>query len=174
MASLLIKKDFNVLITRLTDDFITLDDRTEFANLCKSCQVFVSIHSNHSPNVNASGIETFCVDDSFIFSQFSHKNQDNILSFKCKKCRLLASILHENILKSASTKQRNIIDRKVKNARFKVLTATDMPAVLVEVGFLSNKKEALLLRAEYYQRILAKGICNGIVSYFNTLDALKM
>ena len=172
VASLLRQKGYNILITRFSDDYIPLCCRVEFANLCDSCGAFVSIHSNSSSNIDASGIETFCFEDSLLSLKLGAKERERIC-IRCKRSSLLAHMVQYNVLRVAKENRYEVVDRKVKQATFKVLKDTTMPAALVEVGFLSNEKEAALLDSLNYQIIVAQGICEGIISYFTLVDSWK-
>ena len=173
VATLLRQKGYDILITRFSDDFIPLCCRAEFANLCHSCGAFVSIHSNSSSNTVASGIETFCFDSSYLSLATLPVQEKEKICIRCKRSNLLAHMVQYNVLRVAKENKYEIVDRKVKNAKFKVLKDTVMPAALVEVGFLSNEKEAALLDSLNYQIIVAKGICEGIVSYFTLVESLE-
>lgn len=132
---------YKVKMTRDDDIFAELEARAEYANR-KQADVFVSIHCNSSESGEGYGVETF----------YSEQKEDGSLE--------LAQYIQENIV--AQTGAR---DREVKTADYVVIVNTEMPAVLVETGFLSNPDERLLLQQEDYQEKLAQGIAEGIIGY---------
>lgn len=171
VADLLKKKGYVVSMTRVTDRFVSLEERTGLANQSRA-DLFVSIHSNGAPSSSAAGIETFCSQQNLFKRGFS-KNLDEMLmsgikkieEYRYKKSYELADCLHLKTLMSARVKNEKVPDRKVKNAISQVLLGTDMPCALIEIGFLSNEQEARLLNSSDYQLSIAQGICNGIVAY---------
>ncbi len=171
VASLLRKDGVNVLLTRKDDVTLQLDDRTYIANASQA-DIFVSIHANSAPNPNAEGIETFCVLPT-LFSQQSCSlpKKEAVLAHKffCDKglrSNTLANLVQHNICNAVKSLHTVSIDRKVKHAPFQVLIGSSIPAILVEVGFLSNKHEAKLLSSPEYQYKLAHAMCDAILAYF--------
>ena len=133
------KQGIDVRLTRDRDYFVGLEGRTDLANDINA-DLFVSIHANainlSRPDVN--GLETYYY----------------------KNGRRLAEIIHWNILNSV-----NISDRKIRKARFYVLRHSAMPAVLVEVGFLTGAEDSTRLKNPDHRRQLAIAIARGIVQY---------
>ncbi|MCX5922055.1 MAG: N-acetylmuramoyl-L-alanine amidase [Candidatus Dependentiae bacterium] len=173
VADQLKKKGFRVIMTRDADFFVPLDRRTSLANSGQSAELFLSIHANASVNKSAQGIETFCCDPTLLHPVFSTmsdsyaalvSNYDVIRSARSKLC---ATMTHKTILAAARTHGTTVVDRKVKYEVSQVLLGTQMPAVLVELGFVSNEHDASLLNDKSYQQRLVQGICQGIASYFN-------
>lgn len=177
LAQLLNKNGFKVAMTRNNDSDVPLDLRTSFANATKNNDLFVSIHANYAKSDNTSGIETYYLHNSLFKNFFSTLNKQTkrliakLELDRCKKSELFAKSLHSHVLSSVQKKNAQIVDRKVKQAISQVLLGTSMPAALIEIGFLTNKFEAFLLKDKQYERLLAQGICNGIISYFNALYA---
>lgn len=136
----LISDKVDVVYTRNTDTTISLSERCNISNK-KDCDYFVSIHVNSATNKEASGIETF------------------IYTNTGSKATNLANRVQNNLIKSTGAKNRG-----VKKASYYVLKKTIAPAVLVEVGFLSNDEELKLLNSDIYQFKLAKSIANGIIN----------
>lgn len=178
VARLLKKNGFQVFYTRTSDVFVPLDSRTTQANT-KGVDIFVSIHANGAVNEAAQGIETYWLNPKLL--QERTKISDNsvyktVASLKGNSQsahKLLASSLHDSVIKSARTRYP-AKDRTVKEAIAQVLLGTDftIPSALVEIGFLSNQDEGRLLTNDGYQQIIAQGIYNGITTYFNTLHAV--
>lgn len=128
-----------VIMTRTTDVNISLEDRAKLAN-DRGASVFVSIHGNSiDPPSNPSGTET-------------HYTRDESIS--------LANVMHRHLVKATGLK-----DRGVRKSSLHVTRETKMPAVLLEVGFLSNKSDAELMYTEEFQQRVAEGIVAGIKEY---------
>ena len=139
VAEILRKQDIEVIMTRDTDHFISLQGRTDMANDIDA-DLFVSIHANainlSRPDVN--GLETYYYNDG----------------------KRLAEVIHWSILNGV-----NIDNRGIRRARFYVLRHSAMPAVLVEVGFLTGAIDSSRLKDPDHRRQMAEAIANGIVQY---------
>ena len=139
VAEILRKQDIEVIMTRDTDNFISLQGRTDLANDVDA-DLFVSIHANainlSRPDVN--GLETYYY----------------------KSGRRLAEIIHWSVLNGV-----NIDNRGIRRARFYVLRHSTMPAVLVEVGFLTGAVDSSRLKDTNHRRQMAEAIARGIVEY---------
>lgn len=172
VAKLLHKEGVEVVLTRNEDCDVALDERTSKAN--KGADLFVSIHANSSKNSAMHGIETYWLNNSLFnecFSTLSGKFQQCVSLLEKEialKSERLATSLHRQVLALAQKKNSRVIDRHVRSAVSQVLLGTTMPAVLMEIGFLSNPDEAKLLNDQSYQALLAQGICRGILTYFDT------
>ncbi|WP_175532284.1 N-acetylmuramoyl-L-alanine amidase family protein [Paenibacillus sp. yr247] len=140
VESLLLQdKRIAVLMTRSDDTFIPLDDRVSFANN-NLADLFLSIHGN-SAKATISGTETYY-------------NRPESMAF--------ANVIHKNVVAAAG-----FADRKVRQADFRVITKTTMPAVLVEVGYLSNKNDESAMYKEAFQDKVAASIAAAIKEYLN-------
>ncbi|MEL6495121.1 MAG: N-acetylmuramoyl-L-alanine amidase [Cyanobacteria bacterium J06623_7] len=139
VAEILRKQEIDVIMTRDTDNFISLQGRTDLANKIDA-DLFVSIHANainlSRPDVN--GLETYYY----------------------KSGRRLAEIIHWSILNGVE-----IDNRGIRRARFYVLRHSTMPAVLVEVGFLTGAIDSSRLKDPNHRRRMAEEIARGIVEY---------
>lgn len=168
VANLLRKKGFDVFLTRSADVAIALDERTVMTDHNKAAAILVSIHSNAAPNIYASGIETFFFDISHHCSGADKQSRllKAVLYDRCSKSQLLAQNIHQSVLAYARHKQPEVIDRKVKQSFLQVLVGSAVPSTLVELGFLTNKQEAALIKDKHYKMLLAAGICEGIIRYF--------
>lgn len=142
---------YKVLMTREDDTFIPLDKRAQMANEQKPT-IFVSIHYNSAPSAQAQGIEVF-------FYQ-SKEKKDRTL-----KSKRLAQTILKNVI--AHTKANS---RGVKQANYVVIKQTDMPAVLIEGGFVTNEAELQNLKDPTYLKRLAWGIVRGIEEYLSKLN----
>lgn len=138
---------YHVVMTRNTDNFIPLSKRVEIAS--QACaNIFVSVHYNSSRSLEAKGIEVFFFDskENKTRSTASRKLADSILS---------------RVIRRTSAHSRG-----VKKGNFYVIRETNMPAVLIEGGFISNFKERGLLKSREYQEKIAQGIADGVDQYF--------
>lgn len=185
LKQLLEAKGYNVHMTRGNDKFIKLVKRTGFANK-KDADLFISIHANAAPKgkfLSLKGIETFFLSpaktakakriaakENSAASAMSTKSKDTLLSFlnknKIIQSNKLAIDIQSGMLTSTRKKFNNVKDGGVREAPFWVLVGAQMPAVLVELGYITNPKEAERLFNPFYQKALAKGIYDGINSYF--------
>ncbi|MEC0269877.1 MULTISPECIES: N-acetylmuramoyl-L-alanine amidase family protein [Paenibacillus] len=136
---LLQDKRLNVLMTRSDDTFIPLDDRVSFANNIQS-DLFLSIHGN-SAKATVSGTETYY-------------NRPESAAF--------ANVIHKYAIPAIG-----FPDRKVREADFRVITKTTMPAVLLEVGYLSNKNDESAMYKDAFQDKLASALVAAIKEYLN-------
>ena len=180
------KRGYKVIMTRSRDKFIDLKNRTHFANKNKA-DLFISIHANAiegSKKYSVKGIETFYLSParserakraaakenkaSLINMDAISKNTLlNFLNrFKINQSRKLAIDIQSNILRDLRQKYDGVEDGAVRPAPFWVLVGAGMPAVLIEVGYITNPTEAKGLFNPFYQKLLAKGIADGIEGYF--------
>ncbi len=140
----LIDRGYEVLMTREDDNSVTLEERAEMANDANA-DICVSIHQNAYEGEEAAGAETW----------YDTSNE-------AKDSGRLAKLIHKNLLSNTDA-----LDRGVRETEeLYVIRETDMPACLVETGFLSNTPERALLMDEAYQEQLVKGIAEGIDLYF--------
>lgn len=129
-----------VVLTRESDDTLSLDERVEIAN-SNEADLFVSIHCNYyEDDASIRGLECYYYEESDCGKQ-------------------LAEEILEKIKESGNADTRN-----AKESNFYVLKRTKVPAVLIELGYLSNVKESKLLADEQYQETLAEELVKGIVS----------
>lgn len=140
----LVDKGYNVLLTRRTDNFVSLQKRVEIAK-SKKAGLFVSVHNNSTSKSYIGGSE--------VFIEKKHKKSDMDL----------AELIHHN-LKS----KIKLDDRGIRKDNFYVIRNTSMPSVLVEVAFLSNPHEESLLSSDLFLRKAADGISEGIIKYMET------
>jgi len=178
------KEGYKVYLTRNRDIFKKLKYRTHFANKHKA-DLFISIHCNISPHHIKSphGIETYYLSpakskkairiakiENKEIKNLNYLDQNVILNF-LNKDRIISSTklaidVQSNILKSLRQHFNNVKDGGIRPAPFWVLVGTQMPAILIETGFLTNPREAKRLSNPYYQKLLAKGIAKGVKAYF--------
>jgi N-acetylmuramoyl-L-alanine amidase len=185
LKQLLKKKGYNVYMTREKDRFVKLKNRTHLANK-KDADLFISIHANAAPKgkyLSLKGIETFFLSpaktakakriaakENSAASAMNKKSQDTLLSFlnrnKIIQSNKLAIDIQSGLLNSTRKKFKGVKDGGVREAPFWVLVGAQMPAVLIELGYITNPTEGERLFNPFYQKALAKGIYDGINSYF--------
>ncbi|MBI4844919.1 MAG: N-acetylmuramoyl-L-alanine amidase [Candidatus Omnitrophica bacterium] len=172
-----------VILTRDTDIFHPLEKRPEIANSA-GADFFISIHSNASKSSSASGFEAYYLSTNYDdFSKAVQLRENAAISFEKNtdyqystnlNATLWDMILNENRIESvemanaiAKSLQRmlKLQTRYVRGAMFYVLKGARMPAVLLEVGYLSNPTEASRLNNAYYRQMLAESIASGIAQY---------
>jgi len=161
LKSRLQQKGYRVLMTRTSDTFPSLSRRTELCNKFKP-DIFISIHCNSAASKTASGIETYCMTPAGEASSSSVKPEQASQNGNRhdKENARLAYAIQKNILRKTRAN-----DRGVKFARFFVLKNITCPGVLIETGFISNRKEEALLGTAAYQQKIADGIAAGVAAY---------
>jgi N-acetylmuramoyl-L-alanine amidase len=181
LADELRAKDFQVLLTRTDDSFVPLDERTALANKHKA-DLFISLHCNASTSQSLNGFEVYFLSEKATNARAEAvaRQENASLELEGKKPSsavqsVLASlVINANINRAAQlgaminrevTAQVSQADLGVKQAQFYVLRGAHMPAVLVELGFLTNKKEERLLSSESYRRKLARAIAKSIIDF---------
>lgn len=160
LKNLLIKNGYGVCLTRTGDYFVALDDRSSFANLFTNGAIFISLHANYASNKIAHGIETHFGSNALLSTMT--KEQKNLN----RQEQLLAHCVHEHLVKTAKEFANDMLDRGKKQSGSQVLLGTEMPAILVELGFLSHAKESARLSDPHYQQVLTQGLLQGINTYF--------
>jgi N-acetylmuramoyl-L-alanine amidase len=145
---LLEERGYKVIMTRTRDTYISLPRRVSIANKTKAA-LFVSIHFNASHYQNAKGVEIYFCDSSERWRASASR-------------RLANCILHQLI------DQTEASSRGIKGGNFHVIRETEMPAVLVEGGFVTNSEERALLSDKEYLRKIAQGIALGVDKYFKS------
>jgi N-acetylmuramoyl-L-alanine amidase len=169
VKALLEKSGFKVVLTRKSDQYLSLQERVEAANAVKDEALFISLHFN-SGGRDARGIETFTLSPPGVAHYGS-----NVKSSDAQVRRgnehdsaniALATAIHGSILRRLGT---NTFDRGIKRARFSVLSGVSHPAILFEGGFMSHPTEARMIANEKYQVALANGISDAVLRYRNAV-----
>ena len=142
----LLQKGYKVMMTRETDVFVSLEKRAQLANQ-KKPTLFVSIHFNAAPSINAKGVEVF-------YYESKEKKE------RTTKSKKLAQALLKQVLAHTQAKSRG-----VKQGNYAVIRETNIPAVLIEGGFVTNEEELKQLKDPIYLKRLAWGITRGIEEY---------
>jgi len=182
------KRGFRVYMTRRSDKFIKLRRRTEYANV-KKADLFVSIHSNAASRKNSNyrdlkGVETYFLSASRSkrasrvaqkenrkdMADMDYFGKQNFLHFlnreKIIASNKLAIDVQQGILGRLNKHYKDIRDSGVREGPFWVLVGAQMPSVLIELGYVTNKREVKNLTSRSYQKRLAQGISEGITRYF--------
>jgi len=186
LEKLLLKEPgLEVVLTRRTDVYIPLEERTELANR-ESADMFLSIHANASRNVTAKGIETYFLSfasspeaeavaarENSASAREMHQLPDIIkaiaLNNKLDESRDLAHMVQESLVTSLRKSNQEIRSRGVKKAPFVVLIGAAMPSVLAEISFVSNKQELSLLKTAAYKQKIAESLFNAVMRYRKSL-----
>lgn len=140
---------YNVLMTRNKDEYVDNYDRAKFAN-ANYADIYVSIHANSTTNKDIYGLE-------ILYCPMGKGAKKTVDQYP------LAKHISEGILASTGVKDRGIFQRP----DLIVIREASMPAVLVEVGYLSNAEEEKLITNDEYQLKIVEGIINGIQNYFD-------
>ena len=180
LRDILAKKGYSVRLTRETDVYLPLRERTQFATNQKA-DLFISIHTNASTARSAAGIETYYLalasDESARLTamrenagaKYSMKELDALVRRILKESKSTESRRLAQLIQTQLTSGKQVKNRGVKHAPFVVLIGTKVPAVLVEVGFISNPQEGKKLTTKAYQRQLATSIAAGIEQYIKSI-----
>jgi len=179
VAELLKEQDgVEVLMTRDTDKYISLKYRTEFANR-HNADLFVSIHCNSNPRSLATGTETYTYSarPSNKLAAVAAVNENG---YGNDLANIFADLHNKgysrNSYELAKRVEERIRDRlkqhlrHIQHAPFYVLRQVDMPAILIETAFISNKSEEIKLRDPYWRDKIAKAIVDGIVDYKQSVE----
>jgi len=182
LKRMLESEGLEVILTRDHDTFLTLQERSAFATPERN--IFVSIHANSAPSADAAGIETWVfgkpLDPSLVDRAIRENGggaEGQALTEAARRTAddLAADILREAqlnySLSLAESVQRSLVgatgarDRGVRANLFYVIRTARIPAILVELGFVSHPDEGRKLASESYQRTLAQGLADGILTF---------
>jgi len=174
-----------VVMTRSTDVFVPLEERTAVAN-AQGADLFLSIHANSSRNPGVRGIETYFLN----FAQDPHaeavaarenaispatlKDLQNLvkaiaLNSKIDESRDFASSVQEALVQTIRGVAPDVSDRGVRTAPFYVLIGANMPSILAEIAFVSNPQEERLLRTPEHRDRIARSLLEGVRAYLDSL-----
>lgn len=166
-----------IILTRNTDIFLSLSERTDIANNVKVAEneavLFISIHVNSSLNKNSSGYEVWYLspgcrrtvldksaagDDNTLFTIMNSMLEEEYTTESIMIAKFIMDGLQAQIGNESSA-------RGIRAEEWFVVKNSNMPAVLIELGFISNQKEAMLLNDEKYLKKATLGIYNGIAAF---------
>jgi N-acetylmuramoyl-L-alanine amidase len=189
LQALLEKSGVEVVMTRDTDVFIPLEERTAIANR-EGADLFLSIHANASRNAAAHGIETYFLNfatnpeaeavaarENATSAQPMHSLPDIVkaiaLNNKINESRELAATVQKSMVKRLETKNKTLRDLGVKQAPFVVLIGASMPSVLAEISFVTNRQDATQLKTGAYKQQIAQALMDAIQNYQQSLKRLN-
>jgi N-acetylmuramoyl-L-alanine amidase len=174
-----------VVMTRDTDVFIPLEERTAIANR-EGADLFLSIHANASRNPRAQGVETYFLNfasnpdaeavaarENSASARAMHSLPDIVkaiaLNNKLDESRDFADIVQRSMVKRLSTRNKQLRDLGVKQAPFVVLIGASMPSVLAEISFVTHRQEGQLLKSTAYRQQIAEALFDAVVKYQESL-----
>ncbi|RPI26820.1 MAG: N-acetylmuramoyl-L-alanine amidase [Acidobacteria bacterium] len=180
----------DVVLTRSTDEFIPLEERTAIANQ-QGADLFLSVHANSSRSRRVSGSETFFLsfassdDEREVASRENAGSQRNIhelenllrqiaLTDYHTESRQLAQLVQTNLWSQMKPFRPNQRNRGVKKAPFIVLIGANMPSVLTEIGFISNTSDEKFLKQDDARSTMAEALYKGVEEYFRALGTLPL
>ena len=171
-----------IILTRDKDVFLTLGERTDIANSVKvgenEAVLFISVHVNSSLNKTSSGYEVWYLSPGYrrnVLDKSAVDGDENLFP-------ILNSMLEEEYTTESIMIAKFIMDglqaqigkeskaRGIRAEEWFVVKNSNMPAVLIELGFVSNEKEALLLNDEKYLKKATLGIYNGIAAFITHFE----
>lgn len=180
------KTDYEVILTRYSDIFIPLEERTVIANV-KKADLFISIHANASRKRSARGIETYfqgiprtdeeretAARENMSGGEGEYAPDDNLLEFiladmrnthKINESAQLAGVIQGSLVKGMGSRYDEVRDLGVKQALFYVLHKAKMPSILIETSFISNHEEEKRFKDQKYRDYIAACIYDGIKTY---------
>lgn len=174
-----------VVLTRDTDVFVPLEERTAIANR-EGADLFLSIHANASRNPKAHGVETYFLNfatnpdaeavaarENSTSGRAMHSLPDIVkaiaLNNKIDESRDFADIVQRSMVRKLGTRNKQLRDLGVKQAPFVVLIGASMPSVLAEISFVTHRQEGTLLKSTAYRQQIAEALFDAVVKYQDTL-----
>ena len=174
-----------VVLTRRTDTFVPLEERTALANR-HTADLFLSIHANSSRNRKAAGVETYILNFASNADAAAVAARENAAAVgsmrnlpdmvraitqgnKRDESRELASAVQESMVTRLRPHNQGMRDLGVKQAPFVVLIGAGIPSVLAEIAFISHDGEGGLLRTEKYRQRIADALAAAVIRYTRTL-----
>ncbi len=180
-------KNIHTVLSRDKDIYLPLKERTNLAKI-NNADIFISIHADSSKNKKAKGISVFSLSDkaSDKEAKMLAKRENEVDNFLANKNKIRDPIIFDTLIKMFQRKAMNdssylakkilsnlektklAVNRGHRFAGFSVLKSYDIPSVLIEVGFLSNKQEEKKMLSTKYLKELSNGLAVAIKNYFNT------
>jgi N-acetylmuramoyl-L-alanine amidase len=174
-----------VILTRRTDEYVPLPERTAIANR-EGADLFLSIHANANANATARGVETYFLNFASTMNAASVAARENAasgqamsalpdflkaiaLSNKIAESRDLAVTVQDAMVERLRKSNKTVRDLGVKQAPFVVLIGAAMPSVLAEISFLTNAQDAKLLRTGAYRQRIAEALAAAVQKYQTSL-----
>jgi N-acetylmuramoyl-L-alanine amidase len=179
----------DVVLTRRTNDYLSLEERTEIANR-ESADLFLSIHANASANAAARGVETYFLNFALNPQAEAVAARENAasgktmsslpgiikaitLNSKLNESRDFATSVQRSLVRGMRGGNKALKDLGVKQAPFMVLIGAAMPSVLAEISFVTNEQEARLLKLPGYRQRIAESLLAGILRYQQSLKKVQ-
>jgi N-acetylmuramoyl-L-alanine amidase len=189
LAKLADKQGIEVVMTRDSDVFIPLEERTAIANR-ESADLFLSIHANAARNPTARGIETYFLNfasnpeaeavaarENSASGRTMHSLPEIVraiaLNNKIDESRDFAETVQRAMVRRLAMRNRQLRDLGVKQAPFVVLIGAMMPSVLAEISFVTNRQEGQLLKTAAYRQQIAEALMDAVLRYQGSLKKLK-
>jgi N-acetylmuramoyl-L-alanine amidase len=179
----------DVVLTRRTNDFVTLEERTDIANR-QSADLFLSIHANASDAPAVRGVETYFLNFALNRQAEAVAARENAasgrtmsslpgiikaitLNSKLNESRDFAGLIQRTLVTGLGGNNKAVKDLGVKQAPFMVLVGASMPSVLAEIAFVTNRQDAALLKTTAYRQKIAESLLAGILKYQETLKKVE-
>ncbi len=179
----------DVVMTRDTDVFIPLEERTAIANR-EGADLFLSIHANASRSSTARGVETYFLNfasnseasavaarENSASARAMHSLPEIVraiaLNDKIDESRDFADMVQRSMVHKLSTRNKQLRDLGVKQAPFVVLIGAAMPSVLAEISFVTNRQEGQLLKTGPYRQQIAEALFDAVIRYQQSLKKWK-
>jgi N-acetylmuramoyl-L-alanine amidase len=187
LEALLAAAGVDVVLTRRSDEFIRLDERTAIATR-EQADLFLSIHANASRAQSARGVETYVLNfatdpnaeavaarenasTEHTISSLSDIVRAITLHSKLDESRSLAGLVQRTLVAQLKPANKRLVDHGVKQAPFVVLVGAEMPSILAEVAFITNPQEARLLKTEAYRQRIAQALFDAVRGYQHSLKS---
>jgi N-acetylmuramoyl-L-alanine amidase len=178
-----------VTLTRGTDEFVQLEERTAIANRT-GADLFLSIHANASRNPQARGVETYFLNfasnseaeavaarENSASGKTMHSLPEIVraiaLNNKIDESRDFADMVQKSMVRRLSTKNKTLRDLGVKQAPFVVLIGAGMPSVLAEISFVTNRQDGALLKTGAYRQQIAESLFDAVLRYQRSLKGVR-
>ncbi len=177
-----------VILTRIDDNYIPLDERAGIANQAQA-DLFISVHANYSDLPSARGVETYYTNlfvspnaKDLETRQGTPGNKNPVtaslspveLHDKIEQSRRLAASVQHSLYGTLAAQNPGLRDRGVKEASYVVLTETAMPGILAEVSFVSSPTDEQKLRSDGYREQIAEALYKGIARYAAASRSVKV
>ena len=179
-----------VVLTRRTNEFVPLEERTAIANR-EHADLFLSIHANASDDVRVRGVETYVLDFAQTPAAQALAARENAasartmgslpdivksiaLNNKIKESKDFAARVQAAMVERLQTARRLPKNLGVKEAPFSVLVGATMPSILTEISFITNQQEATWLKTQTYRQQLAEALFNGVMRYQRSLKGTQL
>ena len=179
----------DVVMTRSTDVFIPLEERTAIANR-EGADLFLSIHANASRNSKARGVETYFLnfatnpDAEAVAARENAGSAPSMhrlpaivkaiaMNNKLDESRDFAAMVQKSMVQRLAPRNRGMRDFGVKQAPFVVLIGAAMPSVLAEIAFVTNRQEGSLLKTAAYRQQIAEALFDAVIRYQQSLKKIR-